>query len=293
MAEGLRAWGEKHQLPLTAPMRDLMAELFGREIAEQRIRIRSLAAAGGEPIPSSSTVPTLTRRLGPGEASLETHVSTISDFVDRLHRDQRKAFGWMYLVLGFLASAVIVLGVAFATRESERPPTAHAAPRVEPSPTQAAALSSAVPPAAPANPTPRPVVVPLGELPPVAVAAPIEHAATFARDTKRPRERVARSSASAPPAAPAAEPTAHPPAPPPGSAPARPPAEHGYLTLDTTPWSEVRIDGVSLGQTPIVRAKLPAGPHTVVLVNSERGLSTTYQVSIEPGKTSSRRLALD
>jgi hypothetical protein len=74
---------------------------------------------------------------------------------------------------------------------------------------------------------------------------------------------------------------------------ARPSAEFGFLTLDTTPWSEVRVDGVSLGQTPIVRAKLPAGPHTVLLVNGERGLSTTYRVTIEAGKTSSRRLALD
>jgi hypothetical protein len=74
---------------------------------------------------------------------------------------------------------------------------------------------------------------------------------------------------------------------------ARPSAEFGYLTLDTTPWSEVKVDGVSLGQTPIVRAKLPAGRHTVLLQNAERGVSTTYQISIEAGKTSSRRLALD
>ena len=48
-----------------------------------------------------------------------------------------------------------------------------------------------------------------------------------------------------------------------------------------------------LGQTPIVRAKLSAGPHTLVLTNTERGLSTTYQITIEPGKTSVRRLGLD
>jgi hypothetical protein len=69
--------------------------------------------------------------------------------------------------------------------------------------------------------------------------------------------------------------------------------EFGFLTLDTSPWSQVTVDGASLGQTPIVRAKLSAGPHTLVLVNSERGLSTTYQVTIEAGKTTVRRLGLD
>jgi hypothetical protein len=95
MAEGLRAWAAKRQLAVVAPMRDLMAELFGREIAEQRIKIRALAAGAGEPIPISGTVPTLTRRVGAGETSVETHVSTISDFVDRLQQDQRAAFRWI------------------------------------------------------------------------------------------------------------------------------------------------------------------------------------------------------
>jgi hypothetical protein len=69
--------------------------------------------------------------------------------------------------------------------------------------------------------------------------------------------------------------------------------EFGFLTLDSTPWSQVSADGTPLGQTPIVRAKLPAGPHTLVLTNSERGLSSTYQITIEAGKTSVRRVGLD
>jgi serine/threonine protein kinase len=39
------------------------------------------------------------------------------------------------------------------------------------------------------------------------------------------------------------------------------------------------------GETPLVK-EFPAGPHVVLLVNAERGISQTRQVTIEPGKTS-------
>jgi hypothetical protein len=73
----------------------------------------------------------------------------------------------------------------------------------------------------------------------------------------------------------------------------RPAVEFGFLTLDTTPWSTVMVDGAPLGQTPLVRAKLPVGPHVLTLVTSGHGVATTYQVTIEAGKTSVRRLGLD
>jgi hypothetical protein len=38
----------------------------------------------------------------------------------------------------------------------------------------------------------------------------------------------------------------------------------GYLSLNAQPWSEVLIDGKSLGETPIANVELPIGPHRVI-----------------------------
>ena len=55
----------------------------------------------------------------------------------------------------------------------------------------------------------------------------------------------------------------------------------------------VTADGVPLGQTPIVRARLAPGVHRLVLVNPELGRKTSYEVTIEPGKVTSRRIGLE
>jgi serine/threonine-protein kinase len=94
--------------------------------------------------------------------------------------------------------------------------------------------------------------------------------------------------APAPVAAPA--PKAPPPAPvklPPPAAP----VETGFLSLDTSPWSNVSDGGRPLGQTPLIRVKLSAGPHTLTLT-TERGTSRTFTVTIKPGETISKRLGL-
>jgi serine/threonine-protein kinase len=289
MAHALRSWGERHGAPIAAPLRDLLAELFGREITEQRIRMRSLAAGGTDAAPISSSVPALTRRIGDAETNIETHVSTISDFVDKLQRDQRSAFRWMFLLVGFLVAVILVLGVAFATRGSD--PLANA-----PAPRAAAALPIAARQAAAPRDVPR-ASVPLDEqsAPVAAALAPVVEAAAPSRDEPHarpsgPRQKPALR-ATEPERAPAAPTVAHEPTPAP--AVPEPSVEYGFLTLDTTPWSTVTVDGKVLGQTPIVRAKLPAGRHSLLLVNGERNLSTSYQVTIEAGKTSSRRLGLD
>ncbi|MFK7999002.1 MAG: protein kinase [Polyangiales bacterium] len=72
-----------------------------------------------------------------------------------------------------------------------------------------------------------------------------------------------------------------------------PAAETGLLTLDTVPWSQVSLNGESLGTTPILRHRLPAGAHTLLLVNPERGLRQRYRVTIRPGETTRRRVGLD
>jgi hypothetical protein len=47
--------------------------------------------------------------------------------------------------------------------------------------------------------------------------------------------------------------------------------EFGYLQLVVFPWAEVYIDGRHYGQTPIGRARVPVGKHTLTLVHPELG----------------------
>ncbi|MEM6956471.1 MAG: PEGA domain-containing protein, partial [Myxococcota bacterium] len=86
------------------------------------------------------------------------------------------------------------------------------------------------------------------------------------------------------------------PAPEPSPAPAMeeaPQEAFGFLVLDTVPWSNVSLGGESLGTTPILRYRLPAGVHTLTLVNPERGLREQYRVRIRSGETTRRRVGLE
>jgi len=320
MAQALRSFGDKRGMPLTTPLKDLMGDLFGREVAEQRVRIHALVTAS-EGVPSSSSMPALStsipasgrRRVivanasgaaseapgGPAvetlsagsEGAVVTHVSSVSDFVGQLHRDQRTAFRWMSLVIAALSLAVVGLGVAFTTRVGQPPPEAASLPQKLATPELAEARRAP----APARLEPGTAVRDAsGVLPPAAQEPPAaERLAPAPQSPVAPRRRLQRESTSltAPPESPTPSPPESPAAKAP--APARTATESGFLTLDSTPWSEVSADGVALGQTPLVRVKLPAGPHVLTLRNRERGLSTTYQVTIEAGKTSVRRVGLD
>jgi serine/threonine-protein kinase len=66
----------------------------------------------------------------------------------------------------------------------------------------------------------------------------------------------------------------------------------GFLSLVTSPWTQVTLDGRSLGETPLVRVSLPPGNHTLRLRNTEAGIDETYEVTIRSGETLSRRLGL-
>lgn len=66
----------------------------------------------------------------------------------------------------------------------------------------------------------------------------------------------------------------------------------GYLTLDTTPWSNVSLAGVSLGQTPLVGVELPVGEHLLELESAELGTTSRYLVKITSGEATVRRLGL-
>jgi len=68
------------------------------------------------------------------------------------------------------------------------------------------------------------------------------------------------------------------------------PETEGALLVLVTPWADVTIDNVPVGQTPLARIALQAGPHVVILTHPD------YQpyprrVTIRPGETS--RLVVD
>ncbi|MFH1808316.1 MAG: PEGA domain-containing protein [Pseudomonadota bacterium] len=60
---------------------------------------------------------------------------------------------------------------------------------------------------------------------------------------------------------------------------------NGFLSVRTTPWTKVFIDGKPYGSTPLYKEELPAGRHTVKLVNESAGIDNTRKVTIQPGKT--------
>ncbi|MBX3246476.1 MAG: serine/threonine protein kinase [Myxococcales bacterium] len=70
------------------------------------------------------------------------------------------------------------------------------------------------------------------------------------------------------------------------------PLPTGWLTLDTTPWSEVVLDGRVLGNTPLVRVQLPSGEHELTLRNPEAGVERRYVVRIPAGQAVVRRVGL-
>ncbi len=59
----------------------------------------------------------------------------------------------------------------------------------------------------------------------------------------------------------------------------------GFLSLNTTPWTKVSLDGEPLGSTPIFRKKLEAGPHVLELVNEGASVAARRTIDIKPGET--------
>ena len=73
--------------------------------------------------------------------------------------------------------------------------------------------------------------------------------------------------------------------PPTGAAPTTPAATGpGTLSLVTTPWTEVTIDGAPYGSTPLFKIKLEAGEHKVQLVNKQAGVDSARKVTIKAGE---------
>lgn len=59
----------------------------------------------------------------------------------------------------------------------------------------------------------------------------------------------------------------------------------GTLLVNTSPWSEVIVDGRSLGNTPIRGVQLSAGSHSIVFVNREYNIREVRNVTIRAGQS--------
>ena len=66
----------------------------------------------------------------------------------------------------------------------------------------------------------------------------------------------------------------------------------GFLSLSTTPWTKVSAGREVLGSTPLFKVKLPAGEHTLTLVNEGQNVNTTRKVTIRAGEVTKLDLKL-
>jgi serine/threonine-protein kinase len=112
------------------------------------------------------------------------------------------------------------------------------------------------------------------------------------RHPEPPPEPTPASSPAPEAAAPAPEPEARSPEPEPAAASNEPaPRKHksvageGLLTLRTSPWCEVTLDGTVAGTTPLVKLKVAAGSHTLQLANEKVGLQTKVTLIVAPGQS--------
>jgi serine/threonine-protein kinase len=65
--------------------------------------------------------------------------------------------------------------------------------------------------------------------------------------------------------------------------PIQTPTEGGFLTLAATPYALVRLDGKTLGPTPILRHPVSAGSHVIEFVTPDSGqVRETRRVTVEP-----------
>jgi serine/threonine-protein kinase len=128
-----------------------------------------------------------------------------------------------------------------------------------------------------------------------------ESSTTSGEPGAEPRRREPRAQASE--GAAAAEPTA-PPEPEvdeeeeaeevaePAAAPVSSATGSGTLRVNSRPWSQVFVDGKLIGVTPQRAISLPAGTHTLLLVNEEFSIRKTVQVEIKPGEITTQVLTL-
>ncbi len=66
----------------------------------------------------------------------------------------------------------------------------------------------------------------------------------------------------------------------------------GTLQVVALPWASVTVDGHAVGTTPIAAISLAAGPHSVVLQNSELGVTRSFSTTVRSGKLTTLKVNL-
>jgi hypothetical protein len=188
----------------------------------------------------------------------------------RAHADA-KAGAWIVAATIALVGAVLFTRVLlYAANGSELV-----------APTHAAAIAVLPPMAANAGPTSMPAGEPASALPMAAAAA-----AAGAGQHKSPAKHVAAHASASSLESSVASPAviAHMETPEPA------PSVTGFATLrlNSRPWSQVFVDGRFLGNTPQLGLRLPAGRHTLRLVNPEFNMTKTITVELSAGENLSR-----
>jgi serine/threonine-protein kinase len=71
-----------------------------------------------------------------------------------------------------------------------------------------------------------------------------------------------------------------------GPAHSKPAAKPGdaHLTVASDPRCEVLVDGVPYGATPLIDLAVPAGKHTIILLNSQQGIKEVQKVQLQTGQ---------
>jgi serine/threonine protein kinase len=273
-----------------AALAALMRELFASEIIEQRRLVSVLMARSDctPPSPSSNREP----GSGPSPSSTSALIVTsptsadltnVHERVDELNHRHKRAYRSLFALLALFAG--FAFGVAYFVVLRLNPSAVAASQQAGPAAPRSAALLTK--PAAPNE----------AHGPEVTLGAPAAGPATATGgDPKRVSAPLAKRAALSHPAGAGVAPTAnveaatvnaiaHSDA---GASPS-----FGFLTIDTSPWSLVSVGGKVLGQTPLVGVKLPSGTQVLSLRNPELGIETSYSVTIEPGKTSARRIGIE
>ena len=69
-----------------------------------------------------------------------------------------------------------------------------------------------------------------------------------------------------------------------GEAPACEAPQPGFLSVATTPWTSVVVDGARVGTTPLFRLPLAPGAHRVEFVNEDAGVAAHEDVDVGEGE---------
>jgi serine/threonine-protein kinase len=260
---------------------DLMRELFPAELLEQRRMVSVLMARSDctAPPPISTRSPSSTSALiirnntnAPADMS---ELSQQMRAMGKRHQRALRAIAAGLAVLAALGGAVAYFTLARLDRSAARAPAkALELPATQPAAARVLAGTARTTGSATELATKPPPVAQAAALLPRAIA-PLKRAAVATRVTP---EKSGNEPAPAPAALVGSKPEA---------------SSAGFLTIDTSPWSQVSLAGKSLGQTPLVGVKLPSGSQVLTLRNPELGIETSYTVQIDAGKTTVRRIGIE